>query len=186
MRRLILDAAGVLLAEKGYELVTVRGIADRISYSQGVIFYHFRNKSEILEALCREAFTELLDRFRLILDSPGEPSAKLQAAARAFIAFSRAHPHHFRIVFHPPAQLDDQSSVEYLGRLGSEAFELFGVIFRAAHPGCESRPMAEVAWWGSVIGVTSFLVLHRDSAWVDAEAVIEELLAMLASPSALP
>ncbi len=81
LRREILDAAGELFAEEGYEHVTIRRVADKIQYSQGVIFYYFKNKAEILTALCEETFSGLTERFEEIGERYREPQERLMAAS---------------------------------------------------------------------------------------------------------
>jgi AcrR family transcriptional regulator len=51
-RRKILDAARELFALDGYDAVTMRAIADRIEYTPTAIYFHFRDKGELIERLC--------------------------------------------------------------------------------------------------------------------------------------
>ncbi|MBE6713998.1 MAG: TetR/AcrR family transcriptional regulator [Ruminococcaceae bacterium] len=51
IRKLIIDSALQICLEEGYNEVTVRRIGDRIGYSTGVIYYHFKDKQDILNNL---------------------------------------------------------------------------------------------------------------------------------------
>ncbi|MEP7082743.1 MAG: helix-turn-helix domain-containing protein [Chloroflexota bacterium] len=61
-RRALLNAAVTLVAEKGWDAVTTRQIAQRAGVNQGLIHYHFRSKDQLLhaafEAALRETFAE--------------------------------------------------------------------------------------------------------------------------------
>ena len=47
----ILDAAEELFAAKGYEKTSTGDILDRVGIARGTLYYHFRSKEEILDAL---------------------------------------------------------------------------------------------------------------------------------------
>ena len=47
----ILDAAEELFAARGYEETSTGDILDRVGIARGTLYYHFRSKEEILDAL---------------------------------------------------------------------------------------------------------------------------------------
>jgi len=47
----LIDAAIALFLEKGYEATAVSDIVKRVRVAQGTFYYHFKSKSEILEAV---------------------------------------------------------------------------------------------------------------------------------------
>ncbi|MBQ2729653.1 MAG: TetR/AcrR family transcriptional regulator [Clostridia bacterium] len=51
IKKMIVDAALAICIEDGYKEVTVRRIGDKIGYSTGVIYYHFKDKQDILDCL---------------------------------------------------------------------------------------------------------------------------------------
>ncbi len=101
MRRRILDAARDLFAESGYESVTMRAIADRIAYTPTALYFHFRDKNQLIERLCEEDFAALGARFKVLARVP-DPIERLRMLARAFVSFSLGHPHHYRLLFLTP------------------------------------------------------------------------------------
>ncbi len=48
----ILNAARELFIERGIEATTLREIAKRIGYSPTALYLHFKDKDDILRALC--------------------------------------------------------------------------------------------------------------------------------------
>ncbi|MFE8070343.1 TetR family transcriptional regulator [Marinobacteraceae bacterium S3BR75-40.1] len=50
-RQTVLDAALNLFSRDGYSLTTLKRIADEAGFSRGPIYWHFRNKDELYEAV---------------------------------------------------------------------------------------------------------------------------------------
>jgi len=50
-RARLLDIALDLFAEKGFDATTLQEIADRLGVTKAALYYHFRSKSEILDAI---------------------------------------------------------------------------------------------------------------------------------------
>jgi AcrR family transcriptional regulator len=98
MRQRILNGARKVFLQKGYELASVRNIATEISYSPGVIYFHFKDKGEIFRELHREGFLLLMNELR-ILDSVGDPFERLKAAGRVFIRFAQQNKDYYNLMF---------------------------------------------------------------------------------------
>jgi AcrR family transcriptional regulator len=63
-RQRILDTAGRLFAEQGYEGTTLQQIADRMGVTKAAVYYYFHTKAEIFSAIVVpefKAMNELLD-----------------------------------------------------------------------------------------------------------------------------
>jgi AcrR family transcriptional regulator len=58
-RSQIVGAARKLVAEGGLESLTIGALESRLSFSRGVITYHFRNKEEIVHAVLDSAVEEI-------------------------------------------------------------------------------------------------------------------------------
>lgn len=69
-RRRILDAARDLFIEKGYELATFDGIAKRIGFSKGAVYWHFKSKGELLLSLVSEMVSAHLEEFKQFRGEP--------------------------------------------------------------------------------------------------------------------
>jgi len=64
-RERILDIARELIAERGYSGTSISQIAARLGTSKAALYYHFKSKEEILDALLAEPLTnfqELVER----------------------------------------------------------------------------------------------------------------------------
>lgn len=58
----ILDTAMEIGIEEGFEALTVRKISDRMDYTTGVIYHHFKDKQEIIDEIQKNANLEMKER----------------------------------------------------------------------------------------------------------------------------
>src|SRR5690554_6210673 len=58
-RERILEESAKLFAEKGYSATGIDEIARNVEITKSVIYYHFKNKEDILQTLIDEAFAQL-------------------------------------------------------------------------------------------------------------------------------
>ena len=90
----ILAAAAELFSHRGYYGVTVDAIAQGAGISKGNLYWYFRSKEEIFQAL----FDDLSERLRLslpsqeIMESDASPREKVCAAARSLLETAEANP----------------------------------------------------------------------------------------------
>ncbi|SDL96629.1 TetR/AcrR family transcriptional regulator [Pedobacter antarcticus] len=98
MRQRILDGARKVFLQNGYELASMRNIANEINYSAGVIYFHFKDKGEIFQELHKEGFNLLLKQLR-VLDSVIDPFERLKASGRVFIQFAQENKDYYDLMF---------------------------------------------------------------------------------------
>jgi AcrR family transcriptional regulator len=98
MRALILDTAMRLLLQKGYEKVTLRGIAEAIEYSPATIYLYFKDKNDILFALHTEGFERFYRRQQTILTIK-DPWKRLRQHARVYMSFALENPEYYDLMF---------------------------------------------------------------------------------------
>lgn len=90
--RLILATARELAEEQGWDAVTTRRLAERIEYSQPVLYSHFRGKREIIGAVALQGATELAESARAEARAEDDPRARITALARAYLDFAARNP----------------------------------------------------------------------------------------------
>ena len=91
-RQAIITAARQLAEAEGWDAVTTRRLADRIEYSQPVLYGHFAGKGDIIEAVAVEGFTELRLILRNAREAADSPGAALRELAGAYVGFALEHP----------------------------------------------------------------------------------------------
>ena len=99
LRQAILDAAGELIVEHGYENLSIRRIAEKIEYSPATIYLYFKDKAEILASICTGVFSELTGNLQHLAETIEEPTAALRQGFRCYIEFGLAHPSHYMVAF---------------------------------------------------------------------------------------
>jgi AcrR family transcriptional regulator len=85
--RLIVTAARELAESDGWDAVTTRRLAERIEYSQPVLYSHFAGKDAIVAAVALEGFVELAAAL-----AAQDPAQGLAGVAQGYLAFAEANP----------------------------------------------------------------------------------------------
>jgi AcrR family transcriptional regulator len=98
LRRALVEAGRRLLeAESGAD-ISLRAVAREAGVSPAAPYHHFRDKSELLDALAMEGWDLLAEQMRAELagDAKGD---RLVALGVAYVRFSRANPAVYRVMF---------------------------------------------------------------------------------------
>jgi AcrR family transcriptional regulator len=90
--RLIVATARELAEQQGWDAVTTRRLAERIEYSQPVLYSHFRGKREIIGAVALDGATEMAAAVRAATATADGPRARVTALARAYLGFATGNP----------------------------------------------------------------------------------------------
>ncbi|GAA3919265.1 TetR/AcrR family transcriptional regulator [Streptomyces gulbargensis] len=90
--RLIVATARELAERQGWDAVTTRRLAERIEYSQPVLYSHFRGKREIIGAVALEGAAELAAALRTAAGAADSPRARVTALAGAYLDFAERNP----------------------------------------------------------------------------------------------
>src|SRR5918996_3236326 len=86
--RLIVATARELAEQQGWDAVTTRRLAERIEYSQPVLYSHFRGKREIIGAVALDGAAELAAAVRGAASAADDPRGRVTALARAYLYFA--------------------------------------------------------------------------------------------------
>jgi AcrR family transcriptional regulator len=96
-RRLILEAAERLFAEKGFDDARIEEIAAASGLSLGTLYSVFAGKPDVMRAVHEARNREILARSARAAADAAEPVEQLLAAARASLEFFVAHPDYLRL-----------------------------------------------------------------------------------------
>ena len=78
----IMDAVMLLFMEKGYANTTTQDIVDKVNISRGLLYYHFKNKEDILYCLVERYSEKLLRDIHVIVNDDDKTAIE---KIRAFI-----------------------------------------------------------------------------------------------------
>ncbi|MEU2094421.1 TetR family transcriptional regulator [Streptomyces sp. TSRI0445] len=90
--RLIVATARELAEQQGWDAVTTRRLAERIEYSQPVLYSHFRGKREIIGAVALEGAAEMAAALRAAASGADGRRARVAALAHAYLEFAERNP----------------------------------------------------------------------------------------------
>jgi AcrR family transcriptional regulator len=183
LRREILDAASQLFVEEGYHRLTMRRLAERIEYSPTTIYLYFKDKRELLGAVCEETFSRLAGKLERLQKTAGTPLGRLRDGLRTYIEFGLAHPNQYLVTFMSPNPGMDAGSFE--GSAGSRAFDTLRQSVRACSENGDIHTadveMTAQALWAGVHGVTSLFITMKGFPFVDRAALVDHTIDTLTS-----
>lgn len=82
-------AALQLISEQGFAGTTVDEIVERAGVAKGTVYYHFKGKTELVEALIASELEPLADRFATATRSSTDPLERVMAVVRAELEWIR-------------------------------------------------------------------------------------------------
>jgi AcrR family transcriptional regulator len=180
LRRALLDAAELVLAERGVSGFTLRECARRAGVSHAAPAHHFGDVTGLLTALAALGFTTLTACMREARAGVEEPRERLRAIARGYVAFARRHPERFRLTFSRSRLNGDDPAYQ---AAAEEAFGELEAAIRLVH-GLPDAPLEGAlrasltkAW--AVVHGFAHLLLEGHFAHMTGgdEAAVERLLA---------
>jgi TetR/AcrR family transcriptional regulator len=81
----ILAAAEQLFARRGYAVTRMEDVADAVELTRTALFYHFRDKLSLYEAVIENAFAAFEERLRTALSADSPPAARIERSADLWI-----------------------------------------------------------------------------------------------------
>lgn len=103
--QLIITAARELAEAEGWEAVTTRRLAERVEYSQPVLYSHFSGKDAIVRAVALDGFGELAAQLHRARLSGDELPQSLHAVGSAYLEFADERPALYQAMFVMPTDV---------------------------------------------------------------------------------
>jgi AcrR family transcriptional regulator len=126
-REQVIDAALSVIVQQGYEGVSIEAIARTAGVTRPVIYDHFTNLGELLQALIEREESCALDQLAEVVPSSpleGDPVELFTSAVRRFLDAVVSRPDTWRIILLPPEgtpaivrQHVETNRAQLLGRL---------------------------------------------------------------------
>ncbi|WP_112244097.1 TetR/AcrR family transcriptional regulator [Kribbella monticola] len=155
--RLIVAAARELAEAEGWDAVTTRKLAEKVEYSQPVLYSHFKNMDAIAATVALEGFEELAGVLRAATSAATTPTEALRALARAYCAFATEHPALYDAMFVRRTDLTFGT-----GETPAPMRAAFEAFHETVEPfaGAEHEALTEL-FWSSLHGLTTLARTHR-------------------------
>ncbi|MFK4865548.1 TetR/AcrR family transcriptional regulator [Streptomyces sp. CSMPJR101] len=175
--RLIVATARELAEQQGWDAVTTRRLAERIEYSQPVLYSHFRGKREIIGAVARQGAAEMAVAVRAATSAVEGTRERVAALARAYLDFADRNPAVYDALFHLDGGLafaQEDTPDELKDAFAALLETLAEVAGDGVHPGLFTE-----TFWASLHGLAT-LTRARRLPPEDTERRIELLVDRLA------
>ena len=98
-RREILNSARDLFIDVGYEKFSMRRLAEKIDYSPTTIYHYFKNRDDLLFAICEEVAEQFLARLRYLRSFQSKPYEALRQAMLYLVEFAFDNPNQYKVFF---------------------------------------------------------------------------------------
>ena len=98
-RREILDTARELFINEGYEKFSMRRLAEKIDYSPTTIYLYFKNKDDLLFAICEDFFSNFFAELNHIRAVSQDPVDTLRQAFLYLMNFGLKNPNQYKLIF---------------------------------------------------------------------------------------
>ena len=179
-RRMILDAAVVAFANRGFHACRVSDIADEANVAYGLVYHYFRSKDEVLDTL-------FLDRWNILLDVISEidgqdiPAREKLYAIAAFIIDSYGHdPDLMKVIIVEVTRAANSFGRTHLDKI-REAYALIAdIVEKAQADGTFKRDVtpafAAMAFYGAIEQVLTGWIFDMLPA---SEAELEQAKALI-------
>jgi AcrR family transcriptional regulator len=158
LRRVILDVAGELFLEQGYEGFSMRRVAERIGYSATTIYRYYEDKDDLLYAVVNEGFSEFARQLTQAAEGARDPLKRLEALWHAYVRFGLENPVYYQMMFMQRADLLFESRRERTQPMIESFDTLQRAVRTAMDAGVMKRGDVEThsrVIWSLVHGVTA-------------------------------
>jgi TetR/AcrR family transcriptional regulator len=128
-RAAILSAAERLFAQRGYAATRLEDVGEVVGVKRAALFYHFRDKQTLYDAVIEDAFGGLVARLDEAFTVPSPIAARVERAVEVWVDAVLARPTLARLILRYAAEAEEHPTqslfpaAERLLRMGFSLFE---------------------------------------------------------------
>jgi TetR/AcrR family transcriptional regulator, fatty acid metabolism regulator protein len=183
-RRMILDAAVIAFAKRGFHACRVSDIADEANVAYGLVYHYFRSKDEVLDTLFLDRWNVLLDVISAIDGQEMPVRDKLYAIAGFIVDSYRRDPDLMKVIIVEVTRAANSFGRTHLGKI-REAYALIAdIVAKAQADGAFKRDVtpefAALAFYGAIEQVLTGWIFdmlpHGEAEFDQAKAFIVETI----------
>lgn len=169
VRQAILDIALEIGMKEGFEALSVRKIIQKMRYSTGVVYHHFQDKQEIIDAIEASEMARMHDKIAHILDASKDIAENMAAVFHEIMLLAFYEPERYNlIVLHKYSRRSDTRPqwLDYLSS-GLKNGMQTGLIRTM------DADQAAFSVWSSFLGFNLILSRRADVTLEEAEALYQ-------------
>src|SRR5690606_8004523 len=108
LQQRILRTAAQLFAAHGFHAVGMQALCEALEISRGAFYHHFRSKDDVLDDICTQYMTDLLQNGRDIIKHEHNPERCLQRLGRDLLTVIAANQSELTVCFRESQSLSDE------------------------------------------------------------------------------
>jgi len=172
-RRLIVEAAGRLFGERGYDGTRLDAVAAAAGVTKPVLYRHFADKTALYLALLERHRADL-GSFAGAIPAEGPLEARLRAVLEVWLDYVQAHSYAWRMLFRDTGGGPEVRAFRV--EVHAEARAVLAGMIRhlapaASIPERELEPLAELL----SMGMASLVLWWTETPGVEREAVLDAI-----------
>ena len=157
-RELILGAAELRFAAKGFYPCRLEDIADDVGITRTAVIYHFQDKEGLYNAVLEKLFTQLNERISAALDLPLPLPERIEAAVEAWLDFAGERPTLMRLFMREVAGSEGGLRPEVQQYVEPMFARLITALAEGQH-NHGLRAMDPVQFWSILAGASMFFIM---------------------------
>jgi len=151
-----MQTARAEFVEKGFQQVSMRGIAKLLGCSHGAIYYHFKNKAELFYGIVESDFSRLNQLLDEIVKGTEESHDKLYRVLLQFIKFGLDHQSQYEMMF-----MLRNTEVDSLSQTAAnQSYQKFAETVQSL----SGKPLEIKEIWSAFIALHGFVSHYRGYA----------------------
>ncbi|MDH3234417.1 MAG: TetR family transcriptional regulator [Alphaproteobacteria bacterium] len=162
----VIGSAAALFSENGFAGTSVREVAERARITKAGLYYHIREKEDLLFRICDRSIAAVLEGGYAVLAKDAEPRARLAGIVRMHLEYFVRHPHNLRVLTREMGAL----SPEPRAQIAKLEHEYLGLIRGVIREGQASGVFVAVD--ATVAAFTVLTVMNNLFDWYDPKGRI--------------
>lgn len=182
-RRTILSAAAKIVGREGLGQLSMRGLADALGVTAGALYRYYPSKQDLIIDFCRDAITDLRNRFDEIDRKAEDPLSAIRSMMKAYARFGLEDRDRFRMLFLENDQgltsplMEDEGTMLPYRQLAEQ-------VARAAEAGVivtsDSERSTQIIWAG-VHGIVTLDSTFNDFDFGNVDQLVAEMIELFIS-----
>lgn len=171
-RALIVDAAGRLFGERGYDGTRLEDVASAAGVTKPILYRHFADKRALYVALL-ERHRDDLASFAAAIPPQGTVEERVRAVLEVWVAYVHDRHYTWRMLFRDTGGGLEVQHVraEVHARARAVLVDMIGLLAEGDIPAHEREPLAELM----SMGMASLVLWAMDEPGVTDEAIVDAM-----------
>lgn len=175
----VIDSAAALFSENGFAATSVREVAERAQITKAGLYYHIREKEDLLFRICDHSIAAVLEGGYAVLEKVAEPRARLAGIVRMHVDYFVRHRHNLRVLTREMGALSPEPRNRVM-KLEDEYLDLIrGVIREGQAAGVFAPVDATVAAFAVLTVMNNLFDWYDPKGRIKPAALVGQIEAIL-------